>query len=339
MWRPVFNPTSGPIRRRASKPRKLRDPIFDDERAHALPSAAPCTTRGAVASRRRSTRNRLFWAAVALGVCASLIASEFLVPGLAEFWIGRPVLAAFLVSGSTLALVVLIVDDLIQRRTVQQMEPAIEIAFRRLSGALFAATAGFLHMTGFENAGDHIQAAQEAWAADRKPLGDPLLPVRFEPELDQALREDVEVREGLAELTFARSRDLDEALAQWAPVMAVSPRGREALAVFSWARTALNWTGNSAEEYATSERARVTFWSNLRVMLWLFSSFDVLRREALGEESSIFGDEAIGHDRAWGMPFDAQKWLDEYRDENGLPKRGARARYAARTGQHDKASN
>lgn len=121
--------------------------------------------------------------------------------------------------------------------------------------------------------------------------------------------------------------------------MAVSPRGRAALGVYSWARTAFIWTGSSAEEYGKSEHARVNFWSNLRVMLWLFSSFDVLRREAVGEASSIFGEEATGHDRAWGMPFDAQAWLDEYRDKHGLPKRGARARYAAHTGQHDKAPN
>ena len=265
----------------------------------------------------------------------ALIASEASVRALRAFWIDHPILAGFLVSASTLALVVLIVDDLVQRRTVRQMEPAIEIAFRRLSGALFVMTAQFLHLTGFDNAGEHIQAAQEAWTTDRKPLGEPLLPVRFEPELDLALREDAELRESFPEVTFALSRDLDEALAQWAPVMAVRPRGREALGVYSWARAALTWTGNSAEEYDTSEHARVNFWSNLRVMLWLFSSFDVLRREALGEPSSIFGEEGIGYDRAWGMPFDAQQWLDDYRDEHGLPKRGARARYAARTGQQD----
>lgn len=145
----------------------------------------------------------------------------------------------------------------------------------------------------------------------------PLLPSEYEEDLAELLQ-DAEYRSDLVEVISPLAHELDDVMAQWSPIMLATPELAERLNLFSMMRNAIVWISSSIEHYHESKREETMFWSNLRVFLLLYATFDALRRDALSEDrTGMFGQTIVEHDQAWGLPFKAQKWLWK----NGIPRR------------------
>jgi len=275
---------------------------------------------------RTVKRRQLMWLSV--GVLLLLVASELLIPGLRRYWIAHPMLASLVAFGATIMLTLLLIDEIRQRQEAKRWESVSHVAQRRLAGAAFKVCGGLLQVTGYEDAGKHlVRAVAHMEESGERPgvEAPPLLPPGYEDNLAELL-ESPEYRSSLSAIIEPMPYALDEAMAEWAPVMLSAPDLAERLDVFSLMRNTVSWIVGSIERYPNSEKDRVRFWSHLRIFLLLYATFDALRRDLLAESDlHVFGETAVEHDRAWGLPFKAQKWLweDGVPVPPGRPKRGS----------------
>ncbi len=216
--------------------------------------------------------------------------------------------AALVGFAVTLALTVLVIDELLERRAVERWSFVADAAIRKLSGEAFRVCATLIQLVGYEGQAERMLEAFER--ADRGQLpgyGAPaLLPEGFEASLEEAL-DDVEFRNLFVEVVAGLSDDLEAMMARWSSVMLNSAELSEMLNVYGMMSHMLKYVANAAEKVDESPQVRLDFWSNLRVYLALFANFDTLRRQAL-HEPTIFGFEIDEHDAAWGgLPFEAQR--------------------------------
>jgi len=218
-------------------------------------------------------------------------------------------LTALVAFAATLAFTLLVVDGLMERRETEKWENVGGVAIRRLSGDAFLACAGTIHTFGFSGQDIRMADAFERVASSGERPGSgscpPLLPEGFEATVLELL-EDPDEREDCARVMEDLLDVLDQSMARWAPVMLRATELAEMLNLYSLKRETLSWVVGSLRTVDESPQHRLDFWSNLRVYLALFASFDELRRGAL-KEPSVFGATLDEHDRAWGLPFDAQR--------------------------------
>lgn len=253
---------------------------------------------------KKRARIRRIAGALAVAIAAGAVISELLVRSLREFWTDYPMTTALLAFGVTLALTGLVVDELVERRESRQRDFVVGVALRRLSGSAFLACAGLINSLGFDGQAERMldaEASAQGAAELPRQARSPLLPCGFEVAVNARL-DDEEDRSQLFEVIMLLTDALDDAIARWAPVMLAAPGTIEGLRLFGMMREMLCWIGTSVDDFDGSSRARLMFWCNLRVFLLLFSSFDAIRRDTLGEPV-VFGTTAEAHDQVWGMPF------------------------------------
>jgi hypothetical protein len=254
-------------------------------------------------------RRRWFLAAAVVAVGVLLVASEIAIASLRRFWVEHPMLTALAAFAITLSFTVLVVDALLEKRGAGRWQNVGEVAIRRLSGDAFLACAGTIHLFGFSGQDERMADAFDRVAASGERPGtpgvSPLLPEGFEEAVVELLNEPSE-RERCADVIDDLLDVLDQSMARWAPVMLRSGELAEMLNIFSLKREVLSWVGSSLRRVDKSSQHRLDFWSNLRVYLALFASFDSLRRSAL-REPSVFGTTLDDHDDVWGLPFSEQR--------------------------------
>lgn len=257
---------------------------------------------------RKIKRQRLAYIAL-LGV-GVLALSELFSVGLSRFWTNHPMIAAIIAFAFSVALTILVVEEVRGQREARRWATLGDIAQRQLSGAAFKVCAGILQGTGWEEAGERLNDAAEhlEQTGERPGWEAPaLLPETYEEDLAEALQ-DSDYRLALADAVGPLTEELDSALAQWAVIMIATPDLAERLQPFSLLRETIGPLTGYMRRYGASAKEQTMFWSTLRILLLLFASVDALRREALGEKN-LFGETAYDHDRAWGLPFKAQRWL------------------------------
>jgi hypothetical protein len=258
----------------------------------------------------KSDRRRRLAAGAVLVAVLLAAGTEIAFQSVRAFWVGHPITAAFVGFGITLSLTVLVVDEVLRRRAFTDWEFVGQTALRRLSGEALVVCDGLIEAIGFDNQAERMLTAVERVSAGgpRPGAGGPaLLPGGFEDALEQIL-DDRECAPLLAEFVGAMSRRLDEAIAQWAPVMLRSEHLARMLNIFASMRDMLGHVANCLDDASRSAHARGHVWTNLRVYFLLFAGFDNLKRQATGEPL-LFGPTARDMDRAWGLPFAAQAAL------------------------------
>jgi len=259
---------------------------------------------------REKRRRWLAGAVIALTVV--LVLTELLFGSVRAFWVEHPITAALVGFAVTLALTVMVIDELLERRASERWGFVGEIAIKKLSGEAFRVCAGLINLVGFEGQADRMLAAVKHARTTGECPGrgaPPLLPEEFEQALDELL-DDADARDAFVEIVRELSRDLDAAMAHWSPVMLSSAELAEVLNVYGMMSYMLGYVASAADQLdgkvEETAEIRLDFWSNLRVYLILFASFDTMRRRAL-HEPAFFGFQAEEQDRAWGLPFQAQR--------------------------------
>lgn len=252
-----------------------------------------------------------------------LVLSELLLADLSHFWINHPMIAAIIAFTLSVALTAFVVEEVRGQQEAMRWSTVSGIAQRRLSGAAFRACAGILQGTGWKEAGEQLNEAVDRFTETKKRPGweaPALLPEGYEENLAEALK-DGDYRENLAEAIEPLTRELDAAMAQWAPIMLSTPGLAERLETFSLLRECVGGLTGYLRRYDDSSYEETMFWSTLRAFLLLYATFDALRREATSEsQANLFGETADDHDRAWGLPFKAQRWLWERKAGRDLAK-------------------
>jgi hypothetical protein len=259
---------------------------------------------------RKIKRRRLAYLAL-LGV-GVLALSELFSNGLSRFWANHPMITAVIAFAFSVAVTILVVEEARGQREARRWATLGDIAQRHLSGAAFRVCAGILQGTGWDEAGERLNdAAEHLEKTGERPGREApaLLPETYENDLAEALQ-DSEYRLALADAVGPLTEELDSALAQWAVIMIATPDLAERLQPFSLLRETIGPLSGYLRRYGDSLQDETMFWSTLRILLLLFASVDALRREAIGEKN-LFGETADDHDRAWGLPFKAQRWLWE----------------------------
>lgn len=277
----------------------------------------------------RVRRKRL--AGIVLALVALLATTDLTTRILSQFWVGNAMFTALVAFGATLALTVLVVGEVTERRAVSRWSFVADLALRRLSGRAFAAMTGLVVLVGFKDYPEQMADAYERVESTGERPGreaPALLPIGFESVLD-ALLDRPEAREMLADDLASLTSDMEEAITSWSPVMLGSGELADFLNAFGMMRHALGWTIGSLYRVDQSPQERLDFWSNLRVFFALGATVDAIRREALGEPN-IFGMTMDEHDAAWGLPFRAQKSALGAARAASRPLRGG---YLARSGR------
>jgi hypothetical protein len=255
----------------------------------------------------RDQKRRRAGAAALLAVVIALITGELISHAFRAFWAARPLTAAFVGFATTLALTVLLIEGLLQRRADSDWAFVAQTAFSKLSGEALLVCAGLCYGVGFDGQAERIVAAFEAVkrGGSRPGAGaPPLLPEGFEKALSEVLHDD-ELGPEFGEALGVLAERLDDAMARWAPVMLRSQESAKALNIYAAMQDMLALAANCLEEARNSQDAAFQFWNNLRVYFLLFAGFDNLRRQAR-REPLLFGRTAEAMDRAWGLPFTVQ---------------------------------
>ena len=89
-----------------------------------------------LALERRKRRRRGIAAAVGATTVA-LVLSELLIEPVRGFWVEHPITAALVGFTVTLALTVLVIDELLERRAAERWSFVADAAIRKLSGEAF----------------------------------------------------------------------------------------------------------------------------------------------------------------------------------------------------------
>jgi hypothetical protein len=257
---------------------------------------------------QKKRRQRLAGAVFVLALV--LVASELLFASIRKFWIDHPMSAALVAFAVTLALTVLVVDEVVERRRVGKWEVIGDVAIRQLSADAFIACAGLIHLFGFEKQDERMTDAVDLFSNTGKRPGfdgPPLLPEDFEVGVNRLL-DDPGQREECADTLEEVLEFLDQEIARWASVMLQASELAEMMNIYGLMRESLSWLIGSLRRIEESKQKRLDFWSNLRVFLALFASFDSLRRYAI-DEKLLFGKSMEEHERVWGMPFEVHRHL------------------------------